>query len=98
MMTFLKRYKTVLSSREFIITASTGVLVLASSIVGLFRSASVPATILALAAVAVGGIPIVIGAIGGLVHHETNVDELVALAIIASVIFKEYLSAGFVAF
>jgi len=53
---------------------------------------------MALAAVAVGGIPIIISAIRGLLHHQMNVDELVAIAIIASVIYGEYLSAGFVAF
>lgn len=52
----------------------------------------------ALAAVAVGGIPIIVGAIKGIFHRQMNVDELVAIAIIASLIFKEYLSAGFVAF
>jgi Cd2+/Zn2+-exporting ATPase len=40
----------------------------------------------------------IVGAIRGLFHREVNVDELVAIAIIVSVIFKEYLSAGFVAF
>jgi Zn2+/Cd2+-exporting ATPase len=95
---FFKRYKSVIASREFIITATTALLVLSSAIVGLFKSASVVATVLALAGVAVGGVPIIVGAIRGLIHREMNVDELVAIAIVASVIFKEYLSAGFVAF
>ncbi len=97
-MSFLKRYRAVLVSHEFLITAATGILILVSATTGLFKNASLAATILALAAVAVGGIPIIIGAIRGLIHTEMNVDELVALAIIVSVIFKEYLSAGFVAF
>jgi Zn2+/Cd2+-exporting ATPase len=95
---FLKRYKSVLTSREFIITFTTAIFVLSSAIVGLFKSASLTATVLALAAVVIGGIPIIIGAIRGIIHRELNVDELVAIAIIVSVIFREYLSAGFVAF
>jgi Zn2+/Cd2+-exporting ATPase len=95
---FLKRYKSVLTSREFTITFTTAIFVLSSAIVGLFKSASLPATVLALAAVVVGGIPIIIGAIRGIIRTELNVDELVAIAIIVSVIFREYLSAGFVAF
>jgi Zn2+/Cd2+-exporting ATPase len=95
---FFKRYRSVLTSREFFITASTAAFVLSSAIVGLFESASLAATILSLAGVVVGGIPIMIGAVRGLIRREMNVDELVAIAIVASVIFKEYLSAGFVAF
>jgi Zn2+/Cd2+-exporting ATPase len=98
MASFLKRYRTVLISREFIITATTAVLILSSAIIGLFRGASLVATIFALAAVVVGGLPIIIGAIRGIFRREMNVDELVAIAIIVSVFFKEYLSAGFVAF
>lgn len=98
MTTFFRRYKSVITSREFVITATTAVFVLTGAIVGLFKSASLAATVLALIAVVVGGIPIIIGAVRGLIHHEMNVDELVAIAIIVSVYFKEYLSAGFVAF
>lgn len=98
MRNFFNRYRSVLVSREFLITATTAIFVVSSGVVGLFKSASTIATILALAAVALGGIPIVIGAIRGLFRREMNVDELVAIAIIVSVIFKEYLSAGFVAF
>lgn len=52
----------------------------------------------ALAAVSIGGAPILIGAILGLVRRQVNVDELVTIAIVASVICQEYLSAVFVAF
>jgi Cd2+/Zn2+-exporting ATPase len=98
MAVFFKRYKSVLASREFLITATTAVFVLTGAIVGLFKSAALAATILALIAVVVGGIPIIIGAVRGLIRREMNVDELVAIAIIVSVFFKEYLSAGFIAF
>jgi Zn2+/Cd2+-exporting ATPase len=95
---YLKRYKTVLTSRPFIMTATTAILVVSSAVVGLFRGLSLAATVLALVAIVTGGLPIVIGAIQGIFRREMNVDELVAIAIIASVLFKEYLSAGFVAF
>jgi Zn2+/Cd2+-exporting ATPase len=98
MTAFFERYRSVLTSREFIITAVTAVFVLSSAIIGLFKSMAIIAMVLSLVAVAVGGIPIIIGAIRGLIHREMNVDELVAIAIIVSVIFKEYLSAGFVVF
>lgn len=52
---------------------------------------------LALLAVAVLGGPIVLGAVKGLIRKELNVDELVSLAIIASVLIGEYLTAAEVA-
>jgi len=56
------------------------------------------ATALILASVAVNGIPIVWGAVGGLLERRVNVDELVSLAIIASLIAGEFLSAAVVSF
>ena len=47
---------------------------------------------------AVGGTFIFIGAVKALLQRQVNVDELVAIAIIASVIYGEYLAAAFVAF
>lgn len=41
---------------------------------------------------------IIRGSIKGLLRHETNVDELVSLAIVASVILGEYTAAAAVAF
>lgn len=95
---FLDRYRSVLTSREFIISVMTAVLLLAGALAGLFQSASILSTVLLLCAVTIGGIPIIIGAVKGLLRHELNVDELIAIAIIVSVILREYLSAGFVAF
>jgi heavy metal translocating P-type ATPase len=46
----------------------------------------------------VGGVPIAYGAIRGLIAREMNVDELVSIAIIASLVAGEYWSAGLVAF
>ena len=53
---------------------------------------------LALAAVAIGGPGIVWGALQGLRERQVNVDELVSIAVIASVLLGEYLSAGLVVF
>ncbi len=53
---------------------------------------------LGLAAVAVNGLPIVWGAAQGLLQRRVNVDELVALAITASLIQGEVLTAAVVAF
>ncbi|MBI2287395.1 MAG: cation-translocating P-type ATPase, partial [Chloroflexi bacterium] len=98
MIGFWKRYLEVLTSREFFITATTALLILVSAILSLAGTGYWVHTSVALAAVAVGGTSIVISAIGGIFHRQMNVDELVSIAIIASVIFGEYLSAGFVAF
>ncbi|NNG02022.1 MAG: cation-translocating P-type ATPase, partial [Desulfobacteraceae bacterium] len=53
---------------------------------------------LALACVAINGLPIIWGAIKGLIEREVNVDELVSLAIIASLIQGEFLAAAVVSF
>jgi len=53
---------------------------------------------LCLASLALTGLPIVWGALSGLVRLQTNVDELVSLAIVASVILGEWITAAIVAF
>jgi Zn2+/Cd2+-exporting ATPase len=53
---------------------------------------------LAVASLALTGLPIVVGALRGLLRLETNVDELVALAIVASVVLGEWIAAAVVAF
>ena len=53
---------------------------------------------LALAAVVIGGTGIVWGALQGMRQRQVNVDELVSIAVIASVLVGEYLSAGLVVF
>jgi Cd2+/Zn2+-exporting ATPase len=98
MRVFFTRYRSVLTSRDFVISALTAFFVLVGALTGLITSASLVSTVLLLIAVAIGGIPIIMGAIRGLIRRELNVDELIAIAIIVSVILKEYLSAGFVAF
>ncbi len=53
---------------------------------------------LAIISVAVNGAPIIWGAVQGLLKREVNVDELVSLAIIASLIQGEFLTAAVVSF
>jgi Zn2+/Cd2+-exporting ATPase len=55
-------------------------------------------TALVLVSVAVNGTPIVLGAIRGLMDREVNVDELVSLAILASLAAGEFLGAAVVGF
>ena len=53
---------------------------------------------LCLASLALSALPIVWGALRGLLRLQTNVDELVSIAIVASVILGEWISAAVVAF
>jgi Cd2+/Zn2+-exporting ATPase len=53
---------------------------------------------LSAASLCLTGLPIVWGAVQGLWQRKTNVDELVSIAIVASVILGEWISAAVVAF
>lgn len=53
---------------------------------------------LSLTSLSFSGFPIVWGALKGLIQLRTNVDELLALAIVASLILGEWISAAIVAF
>jgi Zn2+/Cd2+-exporting ATPase len=53
---------------------------------------------LCLASLSLTGFPIIWGALKGLVRLQTNVDELVSLAIIASLVLQEWISGAVVAF
>ena len=54
--------------------------------------------VLILISVAVNGLPIIWGALAGILQKKVNVDELVSLALVASLIAGEYLSAAVVSF
>ncbi len=92
-------YGPLVRTAHFRTVAATGVLILAAWLVSL-AGVAVPylAEILALAAVGIGGLGIVWGALQGLWQRQVNVDELVSIAVIASVLAGEYLSAGLVVF
>ena len=92
-------YRPLVRSSHFRTVAATGVLIIAAWLVSL-AGVDVPylAEGLALAAVGIGGLGIVWGALQGLRQRQVNVDELVSIAVIASVLAGEYLSAGLVVF
>lgn len=92
-------YQELLQSKEFHRTALAGVLALASFLWD--RNGLTPlyvSTILALSSVALNGFPIVWAAIQGLLERRVNVDELVSIAIVASLIQGEFLTAAVVSF
>ncbi len=95
----LGAYQELFTSREIYVAVGGGLLGLASYIVDYGRpSSSIYGYALALASVAVNGLPIVWGAIKGLAERKVNVDELVSLAIVASLIQGEFLAAAVVSF
>lgn len=76
-----------------------GLLALVGWIVDLVDPApSILGNLFVLASVAVNGAPIVWGAVRGLMDREVNVDELVSLAIVASLVAGEFLGAAVVSF
>jgi Cd2+/Zn2+-exporting ATPase len=77
--------------------ALAGVLALIGCILG-NHEPRIIGTVFALSSVALNGIPIIWGAIQGLIERRVNVDELVSLAIIASLIQGEFLAAAVVSF
>ena len=67
---------------------------------GLYLAGGPPTAVTALgwAGATIGGAVIARGAIGGLIRREMNVDELVIMAIIASLVVGEFWGAALVAF
>lgn len=92
-------YRELLQSTEFLRAVFAGMLALA----GYFwdreaLSPSMTGTVLALLSVTLNGVPIIWGAITGMLQRRVNVDELVSLAIVASLVQGEYLTAATVSF
>jgi Cd2+/Zn2+-exporting ATPase len=95
----LSVYREIFRSREFRRIAFAGLLAVASCFWD--RGAESPSKAgiaLALGSVALNGLPIVWGALKGLYERQVNVDELVSIAIVASLVQGEYLAAAFVSF
>jgi len=92
-------YRELFQSGEFYRIGGAGLLALAAWLVD-FNAAepSLWGKGLALASVALNGLPIVWGALTGLWKRKVNVDELVSLAIVASLIQGEFLAAAVVSF
>lgn len=92
-------YRELLRSRDFYRIVFAGTLAIGSYMLDRGGNASTTAGIaLALTSVALNGFPIIRGAIRGLTQRRLNVDELVALAIIASLFQGEFLAAAVVSF
>ena len=94
--TDLRSYRPLLQMSERYTAALGALFILLSVIFGKSSIVFLP-QLFALCAVVVLGGPIIVEAIKGIARRELNVDELVSLAIIASVIIGEYLSAAIVA-
>jgi len=95
----MNRIKQLLKLKEFYLTSTTGILILVAWT--LEKTQIEPAylhQIFVLVAVALAGGPIILGAMRGLLNRQINVDELVSIAIIASLYLGEYLAAAIVAF
>ncbi|WP_035067337.1 heavy metal translocating P-type ATPase [Nitratidesulfovibrio termitidis] len=90
-------YRELISSRETLLCLLGGVLAAASWIASLSGAPAWLAAALALTGAAINGLPIVKGAVEGLLEKQVNVDELVSIALVASVMQGEYLSAAIVA-
>ncbi|MEN6388797.1 MAG: cation-translocating P-type ATPase [Syntrophomonas sp.] len=88
----------LLNIHEFYMAALGAILIASSYLLKQYHPASIYSSLLALAAVLLLGGPIVWNAIKGLLEFQTNVDELVSLAIVASVFIGEYQAAAVVAF
>ena len=92
-------YQELFRLRDFYISFAAALLALLSYIIDHGSpTASLVGNVLALVSVGVNGFPIIYGAVKGLIQREVNVDELVSLAIIASLIQGEFLTAAVVSF
>lgn len=94
-MAVIRKFREDDSFRTICLTAVSGVFLLAS-ILGWLRQSPVDP---AWAAILLCGIPIVYGAVKGLVtEFDVTADVLVAIALVAAVVIGEYFAAGEVAF
>jgi len=92
-------YQELIRLRDFYVTFAAALLALLSYIIDYGnQSPSYLGNAFALVSVATNGFPIIWGAVKGLMERKVNVDELVSLAIIASLIQGEFLAAAVVSF
>jgi Cd2+/Zn2+-exporting ATPase len=91
-------YQELLRHGDFLKVGFGALLALAGYLIGLREEASwhLLSQGLILASVAINGLPVVLGAIRGIIERRVNVDELLALAIIACLIGGEWLTAAVV--
>jgi Cd2+/Zn2+-exporting ATPase len=79
-------------------TLAGGMLLLNSAIAPFFFADGQIAELLAMAGAILLGLPIVVHAVKSILHGQTHMDELVALAIVAAFATQQYATAGIVAF
>ncbi|GAB4264386.1 MAG: heavy metal translocating P-type ATPase [Deferrisomatales bacterium] len=91
-------YRELVRSRDFARVAAAGALALGSWLLDRGGGPGGAGTALALGSVALNGVPIVWGAVRGVLRRQVNVDELVAIAIVASLLQGEVLTAAAVSF
>lgn len=92
-------YQELFRLKDFYISIIAAILALLSYLIDYGSpSANMWGNTLALTSVAINGFPIIWSATKGLLNREVNVDELVSLAIVASLIQGEYLTAAIVSF
>jgi len=95
----LGKYKELGNLKDFLRAAAGGLLALAGYFLAGTDTPETLAGILTLGgSVAINGLPIIWGALQGIRRREVNVDELVSLAILASLAAGELLSAAVVSF
>ncbi len=92
-----RQYKNVFTTRDFAVTAATGIAILVNLLLEWTGNHQIAIGV-AIAGTVIGGFYIVQGAVRGLLSREINVDELVSIAIVASFIAGEYLAAAGVVF
>ncbi len=93
----IDQYQELLSNGDLLRVVGGGLLALAGYVMenALAQSGSI-STVLILMSVAINGVPVIVGAIKGLLKKQVNVDELLSLAIIACLIQGEYFTAAVV--
>lgn len=91
-------YEELLQSRDFAKLGMGAFLALAGFVVGKFIPPEqiIVSEVLVLASVAINGLPVIFGAVRGVLEKRVNVDELLALAIIACLLNGELLTAAVV--
>lgn len=95
--THLGVYEELLQSRNFIKVGFGGLLALIGYLVEKFAPEQmIVSQGLILASVAINGLPVIVGAVKGLLEKRVNVDELLSLAIIACLFSGEFLTAAVV--
>ncbi|KJR99010.1 MAG: ATPase P [Desulfobulbaceae bacterium BRH_c16a] len=92
-------YRELFSFRDFTLCGAGGLLAFGSFIWDFFNfSPAWWGLAFAVVAAAINGVPIVLGAAKGLWQRQVNMDELVSLAIVATLVQGEFLTAAVIGF